>query len=379
MPEPTAPERLRTVKDVVQHLENGDPNIQAIRALREQCTDRFQQNCEAIMTGDWSAPVPYDLPEFAAFHPTTYPVDITRGGEFVSRHLAQFAHLPTRHDVPGIVKLTLGDLDATAEWEMLPTLNPDCRRRPQANRLKQLVEDVTYRAIQRRLYLIRQLLAQQIWDAVNAQRQQELLNYQQMQATTQLNSTQVETALASSTGIVAERTVFTMAARLGSRITPPFRTFRARAGEDRYEHVDILMRVEPPESDPTLVGIDVTALDSAQDIWRKHYTQQQSGKVAQRGTMRDPARPEQYLPVHRSVLSAAYASDWDHLVPYWSQQRGVSILTPEYVLLKERRVQLGRKILKAVKHPDGTPYYDKAKIDHTYQALYGEYDQSVGY
>lgn len=380
MPEPSDQDRLRRLTDVIHRIEDQDRNIQDLRALRDQLKGQFEDNTATILTGDWSAPVPYNLPEFAAFQPTFYPVDMTRQGEFVSRHPPQFQHLPSRQDVPGIVKLTLGDLDAAAEWEMLPTLNPDSRRRPKANHMRQLVEDVTYRAVMRRLFIIRQLLGQQIWDAIKDQREKGV-SFQDIfhlgtisdQFTTHLTRPQVEQALAA-LSFVGERVVYTMAARLGSRIEPPFRTFRPRAGEDRYEHVDVLMRVEPPGSDPTLAGVDVTTKQSAQDMWDKHFRQVGQGRSATRGTLRDPANPDHYLPIHRSILSAPYGSDWDGLAKRWLQQRGATMITPEYLMLIDHRAVLGRKALLAVRQPDGTPYYTEDAIEKTYRAVYGQYD-----
>ncbi|HBY73995.1 MAG TPA: hypothetical protein DEG44_04900, partial [Candidatus Kerfeldbacteria bacterium] len=182
MPEHLEPELIRGPYDTIRHIEDLDLHIRALREVRAHLQGQFADNMSAIDAGSWSQLAEYDVPEFIPFDTVTYPVDITRHGKFVSRHPDQFKHLPSRHDVPGIVNLTLGDLDAAAEWDMLPTLNPDSRKRPQANQARQFVEDVKYRALMRRVFIARLLLAEQIWKQATALADQETLSWQDIAA-----------------------------------------------------------------------------------------------------------------------------------------------------------------------------------------------------
>ncbi|EKD78935.1 MAG: hypothetical protein ACD_41C00224G0001 [uncultured bacterium] len=179
--------------------------------------------------------------------------------------------------------------------------------------------------------------------------------------------------------MLAERITFTMAARLGSRIAPPFRPFRARAGVDMNEHVDLLLRVEPPDAEPTLVGIDVTTRSTPEDVWGKHFIQRDSGRSAVSHTLRDPATLERHLPAVRSVLATPHGIDWRYVRTIWSDRRGHTTITPEYMIRTDLRSDLGRRILNHVRSPEGRPYYGAAVTQQTYQSVYGQWDHSVGY
>ncbi|MBI4407812.1 MAG: hypothetical protein HY565_04945 [Candidatus Kerfeldbacteria bacterium] len=379
MPERFEPELIRGPYNAIHHIEGLDLQIRELRDLRGLLQARFHDNTRRINGGDWSQ-FDYDLPEFLPLAVTTYPVDITRRGEFVSRHPDQFKHLPSQHDVPGVVKLTLGDLDAAAEWDMLPTLNPDCRKRPQANRTRQLVEDVKYRAIMRRVFVARLLLGAQVWKQATALADQGV-SWQDIAAryvvpgnyTKKLTRPTVEGALRHP-GMLAERITFTMAARLGSRVAPPFRPFRARAGVDMNEHVDLLLRVEPPDADPTLVGIDITTRTMPEEVWGKYFLQRDSGRSAMSGTLRDPATLERHLAVMRSVLATPDGIDWRYVLQRWSDRRGHTTITPEYTMRADLRSDLGHRILNHVHTPDNQPYYDATVMNKTYMSVYGQWD-----
>ncbi len=381
MPEPSERNSIRGPYDAIRRIEDQDVHIRELRELRLRLQEQFANHIAAIQEGNWPAVAEYDLPECIPFETTTYPVDMTRQGEFVSRHPNQFAHLPSRQEVPGVVKLTLGDLDAAAEWDMLPTLNPDSRKRPQSNHARQLIEDVKYRAIMRRVFVARLLLAERIW-----KRATQLADTgsawpdipvqyeaEHSQNTAQLIRPQVEEALVKP-GMLAERITFTMAARLGSRVAPPFRPFRARAGVDMNEHVDLLMRVEPPKAEPTLVGIDVTTKTAPEDVWRKHFVQRDSGRSATTGTLRDPATLDYHLRAARSVLATPIGIQWLRVLHQWSDRRAHTTITPEYMLRSDHRVELGERMLGYMRTPDGQDYYSSTMIEKTYRSVYGQWD-----
>lgn len=381
MPEPSERNSIRGPYDAIRRIEDQDVHIRELRDLRIRLQDQFANHTAAVQEGNWPAVAEYDLPEYIPFETTTYPVDMTRQGEFVSRHPNQFTHLPSRQEVPGVVKLTLGDLDAAAEWDMLPTLNPDSRKRPQSNHCRQLIEDVKYRAVMRRVFVARLLLAERIWKRatqladggaawpdIPAQYEVE-----PGQAMTQLTRPQVETALVKP-GMLAERVTFSMAARLGSRVAPPFRPFRARAGVDMNEHVDLLMRVEPANAEPTLVGVDITTKQAPEDLWRKYFVQRDSGRSATTGTLRDPATLDYHLRAARSVLATPSGIEWLRVLHKWSDKRAHTTITPEYMLRSDHRIELGERILGYVHTPDGQDYYSPTVIQKTYRSVYGQWD-----
>lgn len=377
MSEPTDPHLIREPLETVHFLENKDAQVLQLRAERQRLADQFRNNQAVIAEGGWGRVEPYQLPEYIPFNPQNYVVDITRRGEFVSRRPDQFPHIPQRHELPGVVKLTLGDLDAAAEWEMVPELNPTSQRRPEANRLRQLVEDVTYQAVMRRIFLARLHLSSQIWDGILADRDagaawSEVLQHSH---TKPLEADTMQHLLVQPSSM-AERIMFTLGARLGSKVQPPFRAFRARAGVDRYEHVDLLMRVEPAGEAPRLVGIDVTHLGLPEELWGKSLVQQSGGRSAVRGTLRDPSTLDAHLPVHRTVVSAKAGIEWPRVLAEWQHKRAHTMVTPEYFLRPDQRIYLARRLLAVMKQTDEVPYYTFEGIDQAYQATYG---QSVGY
>lgn len=367
---------MRGVSEALHALEDRDQNIADLRKWRRNVTAQFEDHQQAITQGHWAAE-PYQLPDYLPFQPQSYPIDITRHGELVSRHPNQFPHLPSRHDVPGVVKLTLGDLDAAAEWEMVPQLMPDSQRRPDAITVRQLVENVVMQAIMRRFFMARLELGDQLWKGILRDKDagQPLEAIAQQSYTKPLQCLDLEQAF-ERPSLLAERIVFTLGARLGSRMQPPFRAFRARAGVDQFEHIDLLMRVEPQNDTPQLVGIDVTRRFLTEEVWGKGQVQQGSGRSASSGRLRDPATLVGYLPINRTVLSTGAGINWRHTATTWKMKRAHTMVTPEFFLRPDQRLHIARRLLAVMKQSDKVPYYTFEAIDHAYQTTYG---QSVGY
>lgn len=377
MPEPTNERRKpKGPIEIIHQLERSDTNIVELRQCREQLLRRFVQNRTAISNGDWAAVEPYQVPEYIPIHPMEYPVEVSRRGEFISRQPERFSHLPQRADVPGVVRLSLGDLDAGAEWDLFPVMESTDRHRPAANAARDRIEDVRYQAMLRRLYTARGIYGTQVWQAVFTNKDKSKLSWTNFRET--LNDTDIQTQRLTATdvekllmedNVLAERMVFTLAARLGGRATPPFRAFQARAGVDTHEHVDVILRVEPPQQDPTLVGLDVTMRVDEESLWNKYYRQRGQGRSAVSGTMRDPATLDRHLSVFREILSIPAGIDWKTLMQRW-QQRQQTMVTPEYLIQSALRERLANRILQQIKAPNGTKYCSDQTSKKLYQQLY---------
>lgn len=382
MVERRVPDPSKGPYDTVAYLENQDTNIQALRALRIHLQRQFADHLSAIQRGDLGEGSHYDLPEFIPFNPTTYPVEMTPRGALMSRYPDHFPHLPSHHDPSGeLVELTLGDLEAAAEWGMQAALQPDTRHSIHSVRLRQQVENVRYQAIMRRMFLARLLLADQVWKQVtklvneqNIPWSQVVEHYRAQSVPAKpLTRPMMEKALLQP-GMLAERFTFTLAARLGARSVPPFRVFRARAGVDANEHVDLLLRVEPVRGTPTLAGIDVTTKQRPELVWAKQSLQESSGHHAISHTLRDPATLNKHLPARRSVLSTPDIPNWGYLHNLWLRRRGDTAITPECFMRSDHRGELGKRLLAHVREPNGVSYYSKTSIDSIYAAVYGQYD-----
>lgn len=365
---------------VYHDIIDASSEVEKLRRRRSAVTSIYEENRVALQKDPTAELQPFPFSELEV-DIRRYPIRLSRAGEFFTADLANNSHLPRRPEVPSALHLTPGDLHAAAQWGMLPQLEIVGRRSPQdVQAARAIIDFVEYQTALRQLFIEKHLFDDQAWDYVGSIRDPKQAAQSSAEHINQcpirpITHTDIYT-YSERPPILAERMSFTLLSRLGGRLQPPISVFQPRAGVDRFKKIDILARVDSPDTEPGLVGIDVTLKNNVRDIWDKSLRTQTPRLTAQPTTTTDP-RTGQSSPVHRDVVVWPFEVSPYAIFELWKVNRGTTTLTPEYMIPPIYRKLLSRSLLKRMCTPGGQRLYDDATIVQAYATLYGAYEQSV--
>lgn len=377
-PRENGPRRQLDKLHIYREIVNANRDVQQLRRRRAVVTALYEHNRAALQNDPTIELQPFPFSELE-LDIRRYPVRLSRAGELYTADLVNNPHLPRRPDVPGALRLTPGDLHAAAQWGMLPQLEIIGKRSPQDIRAARATVDfVEYQTILRRLFFEKHLYDDQIWDYVSSvgrpgQPMQSIAAHLQQCPVHPVIKTDID-RYSVRPSVLAERICFTLLSRLGGRLQPAVSVFQPRAGVDRFKKVDILARVDSPDLEPGLIGIDVTLTNDAESIWNK-VQRVRPGDIAQVITTTDPSTGKS-LPVHRDVVVWPLQVLPQAVLESWQAKRGTTTLTPEYMVPPNYRELLSRSLLKRICTPNGERLYNDETMATAYAALYSSYEQS---
>lgn len=369
-----------------RELERRDGQLQRLQQMENLARYVAERNAEAVQQRrvDGLLSMPFD---FLLEDARRFPIEVTRQGEIVSRDLTTHAFLPHREDLR-VVPLTRGDLDAAAEWDMLPALPMEpgeidkvrpFYRREGAYQALGTVSRLESNVI---LSVIDRLQHQRIHDLYEANSQRRLaerveppsvgdLSEREMTAElrTILRSSRLEQYMERPEQL-AERVALTLMARLGSRMVPNYEMFRSDVSEDLLSNVDLLARTHDLVGKRSwITGLDVTIATDQDVIARK---QRRLGPAGNLMEMHDPET--RHLTQGQKTLLHLRGYDWPHMLQLWEQRRGNTTITPEYFLRYDHRRELASQAIGKLRQLSGDPLYSYESIRQVYTKVYGRFD-----
>jgi len=354
-----------------------NPHVQELRQRRDSVTAQFERNRQTLRDDPTAEVESYNL-ETLIPDLRRYPVKLSHGGELYTTDFPNNSHLPRRAEVPSALRLTPGDLHAAAQWGIMLQLELSGKRAPQqVQAARALLNFVEYQTALRRLFFEKHVYDDQIWDRIGHQNDrslgsQTMVNLADGFSIQPVTQEQI-TAYTERPPVLAERMCFTLLARLGGRSLPPLTVFQPRAGVDRFKKVDILARVEQSQTEPWLIGIDVTLTNKPKEIWDKYNRTRDAEQVPKRVVTTDPGSGAP-LVLQRDIVVWPLQVLPEEVLRQWEAQRGTTTITPEYMIPPRYRALLSRSLLKRISSPEDNRVYDDEAIAKTYGEMYGAYD-----
>jgi hypothetical protein len=369
-----------------RELERRDGQLQRLQQMEDLARFAAGRNATAISERRFNdlLALPFD---FLLEKYRRYPIEVTRQGQIISRDLTKFGFLPHRADLR-LVNLGRGDLDAAAEWGMLPALpvQPEqiegmrpFHRREGAHQALATVARLESTAIISNINLLQHQRIHNLYDANTHGRLPDSVSPPQVGDLTEREMTAELRTLVAESHLegynerpeqLAERVAFTLLARMGARMAPAFEVFRSDVGEDVLANVDLLARTHDLIGARSwFTGIDITTAMDQRVVVRKQT------RLDQQPSPFDLADPETGRSLlARKALVNLRGFDWQHMLKAWEQRRGNTAITPEYFLRFDHRRELAAMAISRLKQLSGEPLYSYESIRKVYESVYGKFD-----
>ncbi len=298
-----------------------------------------------------------------------YDLQISPDGELFTTDIAAHPHLADHQKDTGRLPLTVGDLDAAAQWGMLPKLvTAEQQPAQETQRARLLINRLIYDTLARRSNAEAKLYQNQVWEDMK----RHGFDREPQDIVRPVTAEMVEQALTSH-GALAERIAATTLARIGSRCDPPLRVFQANAMQDERLHVDLLARVITDGS-PWVVGIDITtSLDPQNLQTKRNFVERFNGKQ-HKDQIHDPIT-QKGVPLRHALAIWSRIATPASIINTWKQRRGNTMMTPEYLMSSDDRTLLLAVLLSSIRTMDGNPVYDEDHIIDAYRQTYGGFER----
>lgn len=362
------------VIDRYRAIDDFDSGIAELRTLFEEVTDTQHHNAAAIQAGEIAEVRPYPL-ETLYPEPHFYTPELTRRATWIDRTGQDHPFLEAEK-ATGVTAITAGDMHAAAEWGMFPVVQYTDKQQRAAQRPGHSLrtratelDAVMAQATLRRLYDLKHWRLNETWEYLNVFTSTEREDIQRilgdrnvpdlMDGVSAIHSPTV------SNGVLGEKFAFTLLARLGPRMNPACEVFKTRAGVDRIEKLDLLVRYQ--DDAESLQGIDVSVGSSNEQMWAKFLSTQRKDLPTH---TKDPVT-WQRRKVDRTSLSWPKV-EWPTVMEEWRRKRGSSTITPEFFVRPDRLHTYALRSMNVV-YRGSTPWkeYRKNGAADIMQRVYG--------
>lgn len=355
-------------------LLRASPQVVELHERQKSLGERYRSNREALADDPSVVPDSYGL-ESIGPDLRYYGVRLSKRGELFTTDFSAHPHLPRRREVPDALQLTVGDIDAAAQWVMLPKLDVSHQRAPQHEQAARLmINRITYETAQRHLHAEMYLYRQQIWEKMKSTGQSiEGLLVPEMAETiaVPVTSEMIHDHL-NQDWVLAERVGATTLARVGSRTQPKLQVFQPSTVEDAMQKVDILARLVDANEQPWIAGLDMTNAHSHAVM--RHKALSMRPNSVRSVSIRDPLTNRK-VPLHREVAYWPDQAEILQMMKRWETERGSTMITPEYMMSSDARTRLVAMLLYKICTPTGDHVYNDEAIIKAYQTTYTDYDQ----